>query len=248
MTKSHKNRPPIAKITPRERNFNSSLKSLCWRLNPQTNEASRKGWYRAGRGIVSRARGVLSSFLFFFFFALVLTPRRDKEEKKAGDGGLENAWQSLYHRLQPFSHPSTPSGGEGKTESTHTHTHIHGVCSIYSKASRALARCTKRKLSCRPEINYRVSRGWIRKGWFLCCNNALRAANLRKYHLDSFGFGLPERVLPTLPDLQCYPFFGYVSVCLCFLVDGVWRWLKRETRDRWIFLFVSVVWMMVVYD
>ena len=142
LTKSRKNRPPIAEITPRQRNFNPSLnsfKSLCWRLNPQTHEASRKGWYRAGRGIVSRARGVLSSFLsfFLFFFALVLTPRGYKEEKKAGDGGRLGDWK------MPGSHSTTASNpfltpqhqrerGREKTESTHmhthTHTHIHTAC------------------------------------------------------------------------------------------------------------------------
>lgn len=141
-------------------------------------------------------------------------------------------------------------GGREKTESTHmhthTHTHTHGVCSIYSKASRALARCTKRKLSCRPEINYRVSRGWIRKGWFLCCNNALRAANLRKYHLDSFGFGQREREREFFQLCRIYnviPFFGYIS-CLSLFSRG-WclkGWRERELlwkrrRDCWIFCF-----------
>ena len=129
-------------------------------------------------------------------------------------------------------------GGREKTESTHmhthTHTHTHGVCSIYSKASRALARCTKRKLSCRPEINYRVSRGWIRKGWFLCCNNALRAANLRKYHLDSFGFGQREResssnsVGFTMLSLFWIHFLS-VSVFSRMVFEG----LERERELLW---------------
>ena len=171
---------------------------------------------------------------FFFFFALVLTPRGYKEEKKAGDGGRLGDWK------MPGSHSTTASnpfltpqhqrerGERENREHTHahtyTHTYTHGVCSIYSKASRALARCTKRKLSCRPEINYRVSRGWIRKGWFLCCNNALRAANLRKYHLDSFGFGQREREREFFQLCRIYnvtPFLDTFPVCLCFLADGV---------------------------
>lgn len=113
----------------------------------------------------------------------------------------------------PFLTPQHRRGGDERKQRAYTHTHTYGVCSIYSKASRALARCTKRKLSCRPEINYRVSRGWIRKGWFLCCNNALRAANLRKYHLDSFGFGQREffqlcRIYNVTPFLNTFPFFS----------------------------------------
>ena len=170
----------------------------------------------------------------FFFFSLVLNPRGYKEEKKAGDGGRLGDWK------MPGSHSTTASnpfltpqhqrerGERENREHTHahtyTHTHTHGVCSIYSKASRALARCTKRKLSCRPEINYRVSRGWIRKGWFLCCNNALRAANLRKYHLDSFGFGQREREREREFFQLCriynvIPFFGYIS-CLSLFSRG----------------------------
>lgn len=163
---------------------------------------------------------------FFFFFALVLTPRGYKEEKKAGNGGLGGWKMPGSHSTtasNPFLTPQHRWGGDERKQRAYTHTHTYGVCSIYSKASRALARCTKRKLSCRPEINYRVSRGWIRKGWFLCCNNALRAANLRKYHLDSFGFGQREffqlcRIYNVTPFLNAFSSFS--------------RWYLKDWRER----------------
>lgn len=107
----------------------NSLKSLCWRLNPQTHEASRKGWYRPGRGIVSRARGVLSSFLFFF--ALVLTPRGYKEEKKAGNEGLGGWKMPGSHSTtasNPFLTPQHRRGGDERKQRAYTHTHTHTAC------------------------------------------------------------------------------------------------------------------------
>lgn len=154
-------RSPTNRITPSRKKLQSflatPLKSLCWRLNPQTqHEASRKGWDIAQDGcIVSRARGALS---FFSFFQPLAGIERKRGWRRTGKCLSTTAFN-------PFLTPRHRQRGMGERENReHTHTYTHGVRNIYSKASRALARCTKRKLSCRPEINYRVSRGWIRKG------------------------------------------------------------------------------------
>lgn len=118
--------------------------------------------YRAGRLRLCHVRE--ESCPVFFFFP---TPRGDREEER-----VEGAGKCLAATPPPpstlFSPLDTAKGGVERENREHTHIHTqtrtHGVRNIYSKASRALARCTKRKLSCRPEINYRVSRGWIRKG------------------------------------------------------------------------------------
>lgn len=115
--------------------------------------------YRAGRLRLCHVRE--ESCPVFFFFP---TPRGDREEERV-EGGWKMPGSHSTTAFNPFLTPRhRQRGGGERKQRAYTQTRTHGVRNIYSKASRALARCTKRKLSCRPEINYRVSRGWIRKG------------------------------------------------------------------------------------
>lgn len=78
------------------------------------------------------------------------------------------------------------------------------------------------------------------RGWFLCCNSALRAANLRKYHPVS-----AREFFLLCPIYNVTPFFGSISR---FLADGVRRIGWRELlRKREIVLNILLVWMIVVY-
>lgn len=78
------------------------------------------------------------------------------------------------------------------------------------------------------------------RGWFLCCNSALRAANLRKYHPVS-----AREFFLLCPIYNVTPFFGSISR---FLADGVRRVGWRELlRKREIVLNILLVWMIVVY-
>ena len=153
-TRNHPRRNKVRSLTTRRR----VQRNIVW-IQQREGAVTRGGGVADGC-IVSSAR-VLSSFL------LVRPSRGSRMEKKKRGGwktGAENAWQPLgslslsLSFFLSFSAASANRGGRKQSTNTHTHT----VCRIYSKASRAFARCTKRKLSCRPEINYRVSRGWIR--------------------------------------------------------------------------------------
>lgn len=122
-------RPPIAKrlptnrITPSRKKLQSflatPLKSLCWRLNPQTqHEASRKGWDIAQDGcIVSRARGVLS---FFSFFQPLAGIERKRGWRRAGKCLSTTAFN-------PFLTPRHRQRGMGERENRE-HTHTHTAC------------------------------------------------------------------------------------------------------------------------
>lgn len=121
----------------------------------------------------------------------LFAPRGDKKWRKRSDEwGRLKPKMPASHSASIFFACSPAPGGENRA---------HTVCRIYSKASRDFARCTERKLSCRPEINYRVSRGWIRNVLCSTITTALWvAANRNTIHRS------------RVPDERIFQLAGYL--------------------------------------
>lgn len=133
LTKSHKNRPPIAKITSWQRNFNPSqlVEIPLLTFESINTRGIEKGLISPRTWHCMREE---SCRRFFFFFALVLTPRGYKEEKKAGNGGLGGWKMPGSHSTtasNPFLTPQHRRGGDERKQRAYTHTHIRRVQHLF---------------------------------------------------------------------------------------------------------------------
>ena len=235
--------PPSAESPPRRNKVRSLTtrrrvrRNVVWIQQRETLRRRR----RVDGCIVSSAR-VLSSFL-------LVRPSRGSRTERKKRGGWSPKMPGSHSALF-FSFSAASANWEGRKQSTHTHTHTHvrtythtyayTLCRIYSKASRAFARCTKRKLSCRPEINYRVSRGWIRNVLSSTITPGVKGCREDRERL----YAAVSSVVPTNSSTCRITVFNWrfsfpFSVCFLFPVhtDDVWVLTRLPAADansrRW---------------